>query len=104
MGSEDAELQAYYPHRDLAYGHIPSFGAPPGGSAMLTSLSRMERHRPWVEEFSLSVSGIERPALMPTNRIVTGPVAGGRRGWPFSSVGEIPMRIVGLELGILRAH
>ena len=28
MGSEDAELQAYYPHRDLAYGHIPSFGAP----------------------------------------------------------------------------
>jgi hypothetical protein len=28
--------------------------------------------------------GIEGPALMPTNTIVTGPVAGGWRGWPFS--------------------
>jgi Alpha/beta hydrolase domain len=31
-----------------------------------------------------SVSGIERPAVMPTNVTVTGPVTGGRRGWPFS--------------------
>ena len=42
MGSEDAELQAYYPHRDLAYGHTPGFGAPCSGSDMLTGPSRME--------------------------------------------------------------
>lgn len=50
---------------------------------MLTSPSRMESVGLWWKS-AFSCHGIDGPALMPTNTIVTGPVAGGRRGWPFS--------------------
>ena len=50
---------------------------------MLTSPSRMECVGLWWKS-AFSCHGIDGPALMPTNTIVTGPVAGGRRGWPFS--------------------
>jgi hypothetical protein len=72
-----------YPHRDLAYGHIPSFGARCWRFSHVDYPEPHGKRGLLVEEFSL-VSGIEGPASMPTNTIVTGPVTGGRRGWPFS--------------------
>ena len=45
MGSEDAELQAYYPHRDLAYGHIPDFRAPCSGFSHVDTAAYEARER-----------------------------------------------------------